>query len=132
MQSNGQKSIIYQSRKDFPFNEMRRRLLNCNVLNPSCYPVNSYQCCQLQIQCFKSQQSFDIYNETLRVLNSSNQANFFEKKAIHFVSLSLRVGNTADSCHHPPLFSKECIFQKNYFFPGTLISEPRQHYYQES
>ena len=32
MQSNGQKSIIYQSRKDFPFNEMR--LLNCNVLNP--------------------------------------------------------------------------------------------------
>ena len=33
MQSNGQKSIIYQSRKDFPFNEMR--LLNCNVLNPS-------------------------------------------------------------------------------------------------
>ena len=69
MQSNGQKSIIYQSRKDFPFNEMRRRLLNCNVLNPSCYPVNSYQCCQLQIQCFKSEQSFDIFNENLRVLN---------------------------------------------------------------
>ena len=69
MQSNGQKSIIYQSRKDFPFNEMRRRLLNCNVLNPSCYPVNSYQCCQLQIQCFKSEQSFDIHHENLRVLN---------------------------------------------------------------
>ena len=134
MQSNGQKSIIYQSRKDFPFNEMRRRLLNCNVLNPSCYPVNSYQCCQLQntntvfqwklmsAQCKKCE---------LRAIWLTWVV--FLKKTLHFgISLELRVGNTADSYHHPPLFSKECIFQKNYFFPGTLISEPRQHYYQES
>ena len=140
MQSNGQKSIIYQSRKDFPFNEMRRRLLNCNVLNPSCYPVNSYQCCQLQIQCFKFEQSFDIYNENLRVLNIPTWKcdiraiwpTVWKKCCTLCISLEFRVGNTAYSCHHPPLFSKECIFQKNYFFPGTLISEPRQHYYQES
>ena len=127
MQSNGQKSIIYQSRKDFPFNEMRRRLLNCNVLNPSCYPVNSYQCCQLRIKYISDQTLLITFNMTtyVKVHITTNLANFC-------LFIKLRVGNTVDSYNHPPLFSKECIFQKNYFFPGTLISEPRQHYYQES